>query len=246
MHIISIREDHMDFLDKRRIRTWLHRPSRWGIGHQVIVFPFEKIEPYSAYLFGSMFWTMGSFSYSWSELATGVSVGRYCSIAADVKVTGGNHPLSDLSTSSMFYDRTISVALDIIDDFGISLPVKFVDKTKHPPIIEHDVWIGQGALIGRGVTIGTGAVIAAGSVVVKNVEPYSIVAGNPAQHIRFRFDEGLCRDLLESRWWRFALPQFADMDYSDPALFLKQLREREGDMEEFAPTPTLGSELLAL
>lgn len=53
-----------------------------------------------------------------------------------------------------------------------------------PITIGDHVWIGAGATILKGVTIGDGAVIGAGSVVTKNVEPYTIVAGNPAQVIK--------------------------------------------------------------
>lgn len=54
--------------------------------------------------------------------------------------------------------------------------------------IENDVWIGFGAIILSGVKIGTGSIIAAGSVVTKDVEPYSIYAGNPAKKIQNRFN----------------------------------------------------------
>ena len=43
--------------------------------------------------------------------------------------------------------------------------------------------------------------IAAGSVVVKNVEPYSIVGGNPAKHIKYRFENDVIRELLRIKWW---------------------------------------------
>lgn len=55
-----------------------------------------------------------------------------------------------------------------------------------PVIIEDDVWIGANAIILRGVTIHNGAVVGAGAVVAKDVEPYSIVAGNPAKEIKKR------------------------------------------------------------
>ena len=53
--------------------------------------------------------------------------------------------------------------------------------------IEDDVWIGYGSIIMSGVKIGRGAIIAAGSIVTKDIEPYSIVGGNPARFIKFRF-----------------------------------------------------------
>jgi virginiamycin A acetyltransferase len=52
-----------------------------------------------------------------------------------------------------------------------------------------------------GIYIGDGAIIAAQSVVTRNVEPYSIVGGNPAKEIRKRFDESIIQELLEIRWW---------------------------------------------
>lgn len=55
-------------------------------------------------------------------------------------------------------------------------------------IIHNDVWLGLGVIVLSGVTIGEGSIIAAGSVVTKNIEPYSIYAGNPAKFIRGRFD----------------------------------------------------------
>ena len=50
--------------------------------------------------------------------------------------------------------------------------------------IEDDCWIGAGAIILTGVTVGQGSVVGAGSVVTKNVDPYSVVVGNPAKKIK--------------------------------------------------------------
>ena len=60
----------------------------------------------------------------------------------------------------------------------------FIVTSKHTIIIEDDVWIGAGSIILSGVTVGKGAVIGAGSVVTKDVEPYTIVVGNPARKIK--------------------------------------------------------------
>jgi len=67
--------------------------------------------------------------------------------------------------------------------------------------IGNDVWVGMNATIMSGVTIGDGAVIANGSIVSKDVKPYEIVGGNPAKHIKFRFDEEIINNLLEIAWW---------------------------------------------
>ena len=50
--------------------------------------------------------------------------------------------------------------------------------------IGNDCWIGAGAIILNGLTIGDGAVVGAGAVVTKDVEPYTIVVGNPARKIK--------------------------------------------------------------
>lgn len=69
--------------------------------------------------------------------------------------------------------------------------------------IGNDVWIGANSTIMSGVTVGDGAVIAANSHVIKNVEPYSIVGGNPAQHIKYRFTPTQIEKLLKIKWWNW-------------------------------------------
>ena len=63
------------------------------------------------------------------------------------------------------------------------------------------MWIGQNAVILPGVHIGDGAIIGANSVVGRNVEPYTIVAGNPAKVLRKRFDDEMIGLLLTFKWW---------------------------------------------
>jgi virginiamycin A acetyltransferase len=67
--------------------------------------------------------------------------------------------------------------------------------------IEDDVWIGSNSTIMSGIKIGDVSVIANNSHVVKNVEPYSIVGGNPAKHIRYRFTQEQIKELLDIQWW---------------------------------------------
>ena len=52
-----------------------------------------------------------------------------------------------------------------------------------PVVIKNGAWIGVNSIILPGVTIGTKSVVSAGSVVIKNVDDYTLVAGNPAKKI---------------------------------------------------------------
>ena len=82
---------------------------------------------------------------------------------------------------------------------------------KGDTVIGNDVWIGQNAVILPGVHIGDGAIIGANSVVGSNVEPYTLVAGNPARVIRKRFDDELIDLLLSFRWWDKSIDEINDL-----------------------------------
>lgn len=78
-------------------------------------------------------------------------------------------------------------------------------------------------MIKAGVKVGVGAVVGMGAIVTKDVEAYSIVAGNPARHIRYRFDEVTRADLLHSEWWEAPeadLRTWGEL-FNDPQAFLK-------------------------
>jgi hypothetical protein len=66
-----------------------------------------------------------------------------------------------------------------------------------------------------------------GSVVTKDIPPYAIYAGNPARLLRYRFDEVLIEDLLESRWWELSNHELYDLGLyvTDPKLFIEKLKE---------------------
>ena len=120
-------------------------------------------------------------------------IGSYCSIADDILIfLAGNHNYKNVSTYP-FYCK------------GWDTPSGYECKSlsKGSVIIGNDVWIGEKSIIMSGISIGDGAVIGSGSVVTKNVEPYSIVAGNPAQRIKYRFSPDQIEKLLEIKWWDF-------------------------------------------
>lgn len=133
-----------------------------------------------------------------------VKMGRYCSIADNVYVSIGNHPINHVSTHPAFYYNTET---QIGWTYHKGEPL-FKEIYKYPDgedfyqvIIGNDVWIGSHALLMGGIKIGDGAVIAAGSVVTKDVEPYSIVGGVPAKLIKKRFTEEQITTLQSIKWW---------------------------------------------
>jgi len=75
--------------------------------------------------------------------------------------------------------------------------------TKGDTIIGNDVWIGYKAVIMPGIKIGDGAIIATNSMITKDVEPYSVVGGNPAKEIKKRFSDREISELLEIKWWNW-------------------------------------------
>lgn len=100
-----------------------------------------------------------------------------------------------------------------------------------PVRIGSDIWIGASVTILFGVTIGDGAVIGAHSVVRKDVEPYSIVIGNPAVHVKYRFDNETIHEFLQIQWWNWSEDEIDDaMDYflSDegPQAFIDYAKKR--------------------
>jgi len=120
-------------------------------------------------------------------------IGKFCQIAAGVEfiMNGVNHQMNTASTFPFY----------IFEGWEQEVPALGEMPIKGDTIIGNDVWIGQNATILPGVYIGDGAIIGANSVVAKNIEPYCIVAGNPAKLIRKRFDDELIDLLQQIKWW---------------------------------------------
>ena len=154
-------------------------------------------------------------------------VGRFCSIGSCVTTLRGTHPLNFVSTNPSFYSTAGQNDLCLVKENKFT-EQKYADaEFQYPVVIGNDVWIGHGALILCGVSVGDGAVIGAGAVVTKNVEPYTIVAGNPAKEIRKRFDENTVAQLIDLRWWDKDLEWLSgNADYfSDIKKFLKNFSD---------------------
>jgi acetyltransferase-like isoleucine patch superfamily enzyme len=137
--------------------------------------------------------TYGSPHVYYTDSGAKLTIGSFCSIAANVHIyLGGNHR-TDWTTTFPFGHAHPH----IFNNFnGIGHPA-----TKGDVIIGNDVWIASNVTIMSGVTIGDGAIIANNSHVVKNVEPYSLVGGNPAKLIKYRFSPEQIEKLLQIKWW---------------------------------------------
>ncbi len=149
--------------------------------------------------------SMGEYSYSkpivisYAGDNARITIGKYCSIAKDVKIiAGGNHRMDYVSTFPF--------------KIFFNFPGKYdnLQFSKGPITIGNDVWIGYGATIMSGVTIGDGAVVAANSLVTKDVPAYAVVAGNPAKIVKYRFSEKEIEALLAIKWWDWPIEKILD------------------------------------
>ena len=122
------------------------------------------------------------------EIGENVYIGKYCSLETDIEI--GNDVLLGNNVGLIGkYDHDFScIGKSIKDSPWIGDPEYQFKGKGLKIVIENDVWIGYGSIIVSGVHIGRGAIVAAGSVVLKDVEPYTIVAGNPAKVVSKRFD----------------------------------------------------------
>ena len=129
--------------------------------------------------------------YPWSK--DKLIIGKFCQIAAGVEfvMNDANHQMNAVSTFPFY----------TLEGWEMDAPDATDMPFKGDTIIGNDVWIGQNAVILPGVHIGDGAIIGANSVVGSDVDPYTIVVGNPAKPLRKRFDTELIELLLRFKWW---------------------------------------------
>lgn len=132
--------------------------------------------------------------YHFEFIGDKLIIGKYCSIASGVKfiMNGGNH------RTDWFTNFPFPIFRNGWEE---AMPSSWPNKGN--TVIGNDVWIGYEATIMPGVNIGDGAIVATKSVVTADVEPYSVVGGNPAKEIRKRFDEATVGELIKIQWWNW-------------------------------------------
>lgn len=130
-----------------------------------------------------------------------VKMGRYCCVGPRTAVICGRHPISTFVSVHPFFFRGKENGFSYVEQPLFDEYVYAEEATGTSVVIGNDVWIGADAKIMEGVKIGDGAVIAANSLVLKNVEPYAVVAGVPAKTIKYRFNSEQIEYLLNIKWW---------------------------------------------
>ncbi len=131
--------------------------------------------------------------YHYDFLNDKLIIGKFCQIAAGVEfvMNGANHQMNAVTTFPFY----------TLEGWDMEPPKTSDLPLKGDTVIGNDVWIGQNAVILPGVHIGDGAIIGANSVVGRDINPYTIVVGNPAKILRKRFDDEMIELLLRFKWW---------------------------------------------
>lgn len=170
----------------------------------VELFPQEKCR-------GGVYTRCGKYSYGplcshWLV----EEVGAFCSFAPGSDVVE-NHPVQYISTHAFMYcDKNCSELIENYEQYkdrpwyfsGI-VPKAKVHKYRRI-IVGNDVWFGRNVLVTNSSNIGNGVIAAAGAIITKDVPDYAVVAGVPAQIIRYRYTPKQIEALNKIAWWNWS------------------------------------------
>ncbi len=165
--------------------------------------------------------TLGDYSYLGPNcMVADAVIGRFCAIAANVRIGAPNHPIERPSQHRFTYCPEYYSGAAVRDrDF-------FARRRADRVVVGNDVWIGHGVTVLPGVTVGDGAVLAAGAVVTKDVAPYTVVAGVPARLLRERFSRAVASRLARIAWWDWPFEtifeRLADFQSTDVEAFCER------------------------
>lgn len=226
-------------MNRNEVYTYTNRLSEGDI----LTFSRNTIiEEYSTFASGLNLFTSGSFSSLASTLSIGSKVGRYVSLAPGLKPMGFRHPIDAICMNSAAFNfsrENIASYFNNYENKYGTLNKKRVptpQPQQRPITIGNDVWIGANVTILGGVSIGNGAVIASNSIVTKNVSPYSIVAGIPAVHKKYRFHLDIIEQLEKIQWWNYELGDLyrEEIDFSKPNKFIDKFEIIKNNIRELS------------
>jgi acetyltransferase-like isoleucine patch superfamily enzyme len=140
------------------------------------------------------------------------TVGAYGAIGARSSINPFNHPVDWLSINEFQYHPN---SFDWVPEYRDFERLERTPDMFPRVTIGNDVWTGHNVNILAGVNVGDGAIIGAGSVVTKDVPPYAVVVGSPAQVKRFRFPDKTIARLLRVRWWDLELSDLSGLPFRD-------------------------------
>lgn len=169
---------------------------------------------------------IGAYSYFGRRtLVASAKIGRFCSVAPNVTIGLGEHPIEYISTHPAFFNG--AGMFPSLPKFGVPRSAAVLSAA---PFIGHDVWLGANCIISRGVHIGNGAIIGAGAFVKDDVPDYAVAVGLPARVIRLRFPIHQVERLIKLKWWDFdiSIMEGVPVDNIESTLDILEKRVADG------------------
>lgn len=227
------------------LKDYTSKSPIWQEGGAISFDISSGIEPYVIIMAGNSFISAGSFTGIKSPLTFESRIGRYTEIARSCKLMGARHPVESVSISSALYDfKREQISKYILDYQSKSTepplklrPVPNPQPQRAPIVIGHDVWIGSNVTLNGGITIGNGAVVASNSVVIKDVPPYTLVAGIPAKPKKLRFSQSIIEELEAIKWWDYELGDMfkLGLNFANPIDFIEMFNKNLNNIKKYNP-----------
>ncbi|MCX7985374.1 MAG: acyltransferase [Bacteroidales bacterium] len=210
---------------KETIKKWLKKITPGWIRFRLYPFIVSYNRALWFYLFNHFVAGIPSFTLRTLYLRKiiGYTIGKGTALHMNIFITGKSFSIAENSVINRRCYLDCRGGIEIGKNVSISPEVYIISSTHLPDdpeyrfvgkkvVIDDYVWIGAKAIILPGVHLGKGCIVGAGSVVTRDVEPFQIVAGNPARFIRMR---------NENLTYTINFFSFFDTDIPQKSLFKK-------------------------